>query len=116
MLGLPESTEFNRTIPKKTLYTRAILTDSMRSIYESQATRIIWRNKLSNATYPLCSDAATGSELELFEIQTRGKSWISVYFAVLTATFRTTSFMLSTTVICARRGLQRNALQGSQCA
>lgn len=73
MLGLPESTEFNRTIPKKTLFTKAILTDSMRSIYESQVTRIIWRNKLSNATYPLYSDAATGSELELFEIQTKGK-------------------------------------------
>ncbi len=68
MLNLPKSTEYNRIIPKDKLFANSILTDSMRDVYENQVERIIWRNKLSNSTYPSYSKLPHGSEMEVFEI------------------------------------------------
>ncbi|MCD8157719.1 MAG: DUF4391 domain-containing protein [Clostridiales bacterium] len=71
MLGLPRNTEFNRIIPKEKLLAMAVTADSVRDVYESQVSRIIWRNKLSRSTYLPYSAVSIGSELELIEIQTK---------------------------------------------
>ncbi|MCD7828775.1 MAG: DUF4391 domain-containing protein [Clostridiales bacterium] len=70
MLELPKTTEFNKVIPKEKLFARAVTTEPMRDVYESQVKRIIWKNKLSSVTYPPYANSAQDLELEVFEIQT----------------------------------------------
>ncbi len=70
MLGLPKSTEFNKTIPKGKLFSNALSSDPLRQLYDEQVAKVVWRNKLSNATYPPYASYPSGMELEVMEVKT----------------------------------------------
>lgn len=49
-LKLPETTEFNRMIPKKKFFVHTITAPTLRDIYDEQIEKVIWCNKLSPDT------------------------------------------------------------------
>lgn len=73
-LNLPKETEFNRIIPKKKLFTHAIISSSIRDIYDEQIDVIIWRNKLSAETFGI-SSSTEFSELEILDISMKAHSF-----------------------------------------
>ena len=73
MLGLPQSTEINRRLPKEKLYTGANIPSQLREVIKNSVEAIIWRNKLADSTF----NVGAGNdvvELQIFEIQLRQRS------------------------------------------
>ena len=67
MIGLPQSTEFNRRIPKQKFYEKILVSPSLKRMFIDQIKVIYWRNKIATTTMNLAaSDAVT--EIEVFEI------------------------------------------------
>lgn len=68
MLGLPQSTEFNKRIPKQKFYEHLSVTPTLRRIFVNRIRAVYWRNKLAPSTVNLAGDGMV-TELEVFEIQ-----------------------------------------------
>ena len=68
MFGLPQSTEFNRRIPKQKFYENLNVSPSLKRIFVEQVKNIYWRNKIATSTTNL-SPGSTVTELEVFEIR-----------------------------------------------
>ena len=68
MLSFPETTEFNRRIPKQKFYENLEVTPAVRRIFSEQIKGIYWRNKIAADTLNLAPGEAV-TELEVFEIQ-----------------------------------------------
>ncbi len=73
MLGLPQSTQVDRRIPKEKLYLNANLTPQVRDSIKDHIESIIWRNKLAESTLGV-SSGETIEEIEVFEVLLRQKS------------------------------------------
>lgn len=68
MLNLPNSTEFNRRIPKQKFYDNLSVTPALKKAFTDQIKVIYWRNKIAPTTVNLAaSDSVT--EIEVFEIR-----------------------------------------------
>ena len=68
MLNFPNSTEFNKRIPKQKFYDNLSVTPALRKVFTEQIKVIYWRNKIAHTTVNLAtSDSVT--EIEVFEIQ-----------------------------------------------
>ena len=71
MLGLPQSTEFNKRIPKQKFYENITVTSAMKRIFVEQIKVIYWRNKIAAATVNLAPGNIV-TEVEVFEIKLTG--------------------------------------------
>lgn len=68
MLNLPNSTEFNKRIPKQKFYDNLSVTPALKKAFTDQIRVIYWRNKIAPTTVNLAaSDSVT--EIEVFEIR-----------------------------------------------
>ena len=68
MLGLPQSTEFNKRIPKKKIYENLTVAPSIRKLFAEQIKIIYWRNKLASTTLNVACGKHV-SEVEIFELR-----------------------------------------------
>ena len=68
MLGLPESTEFNKRIPKQKFYENLSVTSAMKRVFIDQIKVIFWRNKIAATTMNLAA-GETVTEIEIFEVR-----------------------------------------------
>lgn len=67
MLGLPQSTEFNRRIPKQKFYENLIISPTLKHVFVEQIRVIWWRNKIASSTTNLAA-GETVTEIEVFEV------------------------------------------------
>lgn len=68
MLNLPNSTEFNKRIPKQKFYDNLSVTPALKKAFTDQIKVIYWCNKIAPTTVNLAaSDSVT--EIEVFEIR-----------------------------------------------
>lgn len=67
MLGLPESTEVNRRIPKQKFYENLTISPTLKRVFVEQIKVIWWRNKIAAVTTNLAA-GETVTELEVFEV------------------------------------------------
>ncbi len=70
MLGLPESTVVNQTIPKKTFYEKLGANSSLKRRFVEQVDRIVWRSKIAANTVNI-EPGRTIEEVDVFEIELR---------------------------------------------
>ncbi len=68
MLGLPQSTEFNKRIPKQKFYENITVTPAMKRIFVEQIKVIYWRNKIAATTVNLAPGSIV-TEVEVFEVK-----------------------------------------------
>ena len=68
MIGLPESTEYNRRIPKQKFYENLTVPPALKRLFIDQVKVIYWRNKIAAATMNLAA-GETVTEIEVFEIK-----------------------------------------------
>lgn len=68
MLGLPQSTEFNKRIPKQKFYENITVTPAMKRIFVEQIRVIYWRNKIAATTVNLAPGSIV-TEVEVFEVK-----------------------------------------------
>ncbi len=68
MLGLPQSTEFNKRVPKQKFYENITVTPILKRIFIDQIKVIYWRNKIAAATLNLAPGEAV-TEIEVFEVR-----------------------------------------------
>ena len=68
MLGLPQSTEFNKRIPKQKFYEYLTVMPALKRAFIDQIKVIWWRNKIAAATVNLAPGEAV-TELEVFELR-----------------------------------------------
>lgn len=71
-LNLPETTEFNRLIPKRKFFVHTITAPTLRDIYDEQIEKVIWRNKLSPDTINVIANSGF-NELEVFDISLKSR-------------------------------------------
>ncbi|MBF8984656.1 DUF4391 domain-containing protein [Lutibacter sp. B2] len=67
MLGLPESTVVNRTIPKSKFYDKTSINSKVKDLFVKEISNITWKNKISKDTINLEPTEAV-KEIEVFEI------------------------------------------------
>lgn len=67
MIGLPQSTEFNRRIPKQKFYENLNISPALKRVFVEQIKVIWWRNKIAAATTNLAA-GETVTEIEVFEV------------------------------------------------
>lgn len=68
MFGFPQSTEFNKRIPKQKFYQKTDIPPAIKQTFAEQIKFIYWRNKLAPATLNLSAgDIVT--EVEVFELK-----------------------------------------------
>ena len=67
MLGLPQSTEFNRRIPKQKFYQNIAVSPALKRVFVEQIKVIWWRNKIAATTMNLAA-GDTVTEIEIFEV------------------------------------------------
>ena len=72
MIEFPESTRFDRRIPKKKFYENLSVTPALKRIFTDQIDSIGWRNKLSSDTLNVAKGEQV-EELEVFHIVLRQK-------------------------------------------
>ena len=72
-LNLPETTEFNRLIPKKKFFVHTITAPTLRDIYDEQIEKVIWCNKMSPDTINVIANGGF-NELEVFDISLKSRS------------------------------------------
>ena len=68
MIGLPESTEFNRRIPKQKFYDNLSVSPKLKRVFTEQIKAIYWRNKIAPTTMNIAA-GATVNEIEIFEVR-----------------------------------------------
>ena len=68
MLGLPESTEFNRRIPKQKFYENLTVSPALKKYFVEQIKVIYWKNKIAATTMNLAA-GDTVTEIEILEIK-----------------------------------------------
>ena len=68
MLNLPNSTEFNKRIPKQKFYDNLSVTLALKRAFTEQIKVIYWRNKIAPTTVNLAASDSV-MEIEVFEIQ-----------------------------------------------
>ena len=68
MLGLPQSTEFNKRIPKQKFYENLTVSPAIKKAFAEQIKIIYWRNKIATSTVNL-SDGEQVTEIEVVEIR-----------------------------------------------
>lgn len=71
MLGLPQSTEFNRRIPKQKFYENLTVSPTLKRSFIEQIKVIYWRNKIAATTMNLAA-GETVNEIEIIEIKLNG--------------------------------------------
>ena len=72
MIEFPESTRFDRRIPKKKFYENLSVTPALKRIFTDQIDSIVWRNKFSSDTLNVAKGERV-EELEIFHIVLRQK-------------------------------------------
>lgn len=73
MLGLPQSTEFNKRIPKQKFYENLTVNASLKQSFVDQIKTIYWRNKIAASTVNI-AEGNDVEEIEVFEIKLTGKN------------------------------------------
>lgn len=68
MLGLPQSTEFNKRIPKQKFYENMDVTPTLKRVFVEQIKIIYWRNKIAPTSVNLAK-GETVTEIEVIEIK-----------------------------------------------
>lgn len=68
MVGLPETTEFNKRIPKQKFYEHLDVSPALRRCFVEQIRLIYWRNKLAASTLNVAAGDAV-NEVEVFELR-----------------------------------------------
>ena len=73
MIGLPQSTEFNKRIPKKKFYENLTVSASLKQSFVDQIKTIYWRNKIAASTVNI-AEGNNVEEIEVFEIKLTGEN------------------------------------------
>ena len=73
MLGLPQSTEFNKRIPKQKFYEHITVSPALKKSFVDQIRMIYWRNKVAATTVNLAPGTLV-DEIEVFEIRLNSAS------------------------------------------
>ena len=73
MLGLPQSTEFNKRIPKQKFYEHITVSSALKKSFVDQIRMIYWRNKVAATTVNLAPGTIV-DEVEVFEIKLNSAS------------------------------------------
>lgn len=68
MLGFPQTTEFNKRIPKQKFYENLDITSALKRVFVEQIRLIYWRNKLAATTMNIAQGDAV-EEIEVIEIK-----------------------------------------------
>jgi len=68
MLGLPNTTEFNRRIPKQKFYENIEISPALKRVFVEQIKTIYWRNKIASTTVNIAPGEAV-TEIEVIEIK-----------------------------------------------
>lgn len=68
MFGFPDSTEFNKRIPKQKFYENMEVSSSLRRVFVEQIKIVYWRNKLAVSTLNIASGENV-TEIEVFEVR-----------------------------------------------
>lgn len=68
MIGLPQSTEFNKRIPKQKFYENMDISPALKKIFVEQVKTIYWKNKIAISTTNL-AEGREVTEIEVFEIR-----------------------------------------------
>lgn len=68
MIGLPQTTEFNKRIPKQKFYENMNISPSLKKIFVEQIKIIYWKNKIAVSTTNLGAGTNV-TELEVFEVR-----------------------------------------------
>lgn len=68
MLGFPQSTEFNKRIPKQKFYEHLDISPALRRSFVEQVRLVYWRNKLASSTLNIAVGEAV-TEIEVIEIK-----------------------------------------------
>ena len=68
MLGLPQSTEFNKRVPKQKFYEKLDISPAIKKVFVEQIKMIYWRNKLAASTLNIAA-GETVTEVEIFEVR-----------------------------------------------
>ena len=73
MLGLPQSTEFNKRIPKQKFYEHITVSPALKKSFVDQIRMIYWHNKVAATTVNLAPGTIV-DEVEVFEIKLNSAS------------------------------------------
>lgn len=68
MLGFPQTTEFNKRIPKQKLYENMEVSPALKRVFVERIKLIYWRNKLAVSTMNI-APGETVTEIEVIEIK-----------------------------------------------
>lgn len=68
MLNLPQTTEFNKRVPKQKFYEHLAVNAKIKSLFAAQIKTIYWRNKIAASTLNIGA-GTTLPELEVFEVK-----------------------------------------------
>lgn len=68
MLGFPQTTEFNKRIPKQKFYENMEVSPALKRVFVEQIKLIHWRNKLAVSTMNI-APGGTVTEIEVIEIK-----------------------------------------------
>lgn len=68
MLGFPQTTEFNKRIPKQKFYEKMEVSPALKRVFVEQIKLIHWRNKLAVSTMNIAPGEAV-TEIEVIEIK-----------------------------------------------
>ena len=68
MIGLPESTEYNRRIPKQKFYENLTISPALKKIFIDQIKVLYWRNKIAATTMNLTAGEVV-TEIEILEVK-----------------------------------------------
>lgn len=71
MLGFPQTTEFNKRIPKQKFYENIHMTSSLHRLFVDQIKSIYWKNKLASTTLNI-NQGKIVTEIEVIEIKLSG--------------------------------------------
>ena len=72
-MGLPQSTEFNKRIPKQKFYEHITVSPALKKSFVDQIRMIYWRNKVAATTVNLAPGTIV-DEVEVFEIKLNSAS------------------------------------------
>lgn len=68
MLNLPQTTEFNKRVPKQKFYEHLLANAKIKSLFAAQIKTIYWRNKIAASTLNISAGTSL-PELEIFEVK-----------------------------------------------
>jgi len=68
MLGFPQTTEFNKRIPKQKFYENIDVSPALKRVFVEQIKLIHWRNKLAESTLNIAPGQAV-TEIEVIEVK-----------------------------------------------